>query len=613
MIHALQRGVVVLCVAALSACGGSDGNYIAGNGNNSGGSSSSTTVKSLEVGASSRQLPSSGTEPVTISAIAKDANNNILKSVAVQFSVNNSGTIEADTSTATTGVKTAQLTPGLDNPENRTLTVTVKAESMMRTLKVDVTGTTLQLDGPSRIVVNAPTTFTAKLKNSAGKGLAYHPVSISSSQGNAITPLSGSAFSTDANGEVSFSVQAALGGTDTLTASALGSSSTKTLDVSGDEFTLTSPKTEVMVNTAETVSLLWKQNGVAQANKTIKLAATRGVLPAQVVTDAQGKASFSITSNSAGGTVITATDATSGLVASLVREFVAITPSYLNVQVEQNVVLPEKSTTVVAVVRDANDNPVKNQVVVFNLSDTVNGSLSSASATTDSLGRATVVYTAGNATSARDGVVIETALQSNPAITDKVMLTVGNRALRIVLGEDENIQESGIYYKKSFGVIVTDSAGNPVVGKRVDFTLTFEGYFKGYMACAKDENGSVIGLRPARQAACQSEDLDRDGWLDVGEDFNGNNLLEPTNSASVPASGVTDSDGKVTVDVTYLQNHAEWDVVRLGASVLVEGTEYAESTAFTLPVLMSDVSSCETAPPNAQSPYGVATECASRY
>ena len=152
-----------------------------------------------------------------------------------------------------------------------------------------------------------------------------------------------------------------------------------------------------------------------------------------------------------------------------------------------------------------------------------------------------------------------------------------------------------------------------MVGKRVDFTLTFEGYFKGYMACAKDENGSVIGLRPARQAACQSEDLDRDGWLDVGEDFNGNNLLEPTNSASVPASGVTDSDGKVTVDVTYLQNHAEWDVVRLGASVLVEGTEYAESTAFTLPVLMSDVSSCETAPPNAQSPYGVATECASRY
>lgn len=610
----LRCSALALCVLTLAGCGGGDGNQLSG-GNTSGtGGTTDTGAKSLEVAASSRQLGSSGDKPVTISAIAKDANNNVLKTAAVQFSVDSEATIEADDTTATTGVKTALLTPGLENPENRNVTVTVKSGTLVKTIEVAVTGTSLQLDGPTRIVINTPTTFTVKLQDSAGKALANEAVTLNSSLNNALTPISGSSFVTDANGEFQFNLNAANSGSDTLTVSALGTSSTKTVDISGDDFTLTSVNKEVKVNTTETINLLWKKNGLAQAGKAIKLVATRGILPFQVMTDAQGMAVFSITSTTAGGTTITATDAEGGLTASLTREFVAINPSALNVQVEQAIISPEVSTKIIAVVQDANDNPVKNQVVVFNLNDTVNGSLSSSLATTDSLGKATVVYTAGNATSAKNGVIIESHLQSNPAITDKVTLTVGGRALRLVLGEDEKIVEEGVFYKKSFGVIVTDSAGNALAGKKVNFSVTPTKYAKGYAsACgiALADGTLTKKWSYTTSAACDTEDSDGDGWLDSGEDFNGNGSLEPTHAATVTSSAVTDVDGKVSVMVTYPQSQAYWSQVKLVATIDDSGTEYIESTEFVLPMLAADASSCDVSPPNAVSPYGIATDCAS--
>ncbi len=612
----LQRSALALCVLALAGCGGGDGNQLS---NDGGGNNTVTGAKFLEVSASSRQLGSSGDKPVTISAIAKDVNNNILKDATVQFSVNNEATIEADAATATTGVKTALLTPGLENPENRTVTVTIKSGTLLKTLDIAITGTTLVVDGPARIALNTPTTFTAKLKDSAGKALANETVSINSSLNNALTPVSGSGFMTDANGEIQFTINAVVSGTDTISVSALGVSSSKTLEISGDDFTITSTNSEIKVKTPETISLKWMQNGVAQANKTINLAATRGeIKPSQTVTtDAQGQATFYVGSSTAGGTVVTATDASTGLSTSLTREFVATTPANLNMQVEKELLVPESSTNVIAVVKDAADNPVKNQVVVFNLEDTVGGKLSSSTATTDSLGKATIGYTAGNATSAKDGVKITSSLRltdpnANPVADDYITLTVGGQGLRIVLGEDEKIVEEGLFYKKSFGVIVTDSAGNPVKDKKVDFALIPLAYAKGSFApCGVTLSDGTLSTKPVfvQTASCMSEDIDSDGLLDTGEDLNSSGRLEPTNAATVTNSAVTDSDGKVLATVIYPQSHALWNKVRLTARILVSGSEYVESTDFVLPVLAVDVGSCEISPPNAVSPYGVDASC----
>lgn len=610
-----QRSALTLCVLALTGCGGGDGNQLSGGNTGGSGGNTDTGAKSLEVSASSRQLASSGDKPVIISAVAKDANNNVLKSVAVQFSVDSEATIEADTTTAASAVKTAILTPGLENPENRTVKVTVKSGSLVKTIEVAIVGTSLVLDGPTRLALNTPTTFIAKLKDSAGKALADETISIDSSLNNALTPVSGSGFVTDANGEVQFKINAAVSGTDTITVSALGVSSSKTLEISGDDFTITSANPEIKVGTAEAVSLKWTHNGIAQANRTIKISATRGLTPLQIVTDAQGQASFSVTSATAGGTVITATDASTGLSTSLTREFVATTPAILSTQVEKELIAPEASTNVIAVVKDIADNPVKNQLVEFNLIDTVGGELSASKATTDSLGKATIGYTAGNATSAKDGVKITSTLRlSDPnaaPITDNITLTVGGQALRIVLGEDEKIVEDGIFYKKSFGVIVTDSAGNPVKDKKVDFTLVPTHYAKGGVMPCGTMIAGVVSTEPtfSQTAICPSEDIDQDGGLDEGEDLNGNGRLEPTHAATVTNSAVTDAEGKVLATVIYPQSQALWNKVRLTARIVVSGTEYIETTDFVLPVLAADVSSCDIAPPNAVSPYGTDTSC----
>lgn len=620
MISALRQMLAVFLLMSLVACGGSDGNQMAANtgegSNNPPSGEEQTTdeeepsdtldIADLEVQASSRQLPSSGDEPVIISAVVKNSDNNIIKDAEVSFAVDNGASIAPSEESAGSAVKTAELTPGLGKPENRPLMVTIRAGEQERTLAIEVVGTTLQIEGPERVVSNDASTYTAKLQDSAGDGIGIQDLSISTEQGSEIQLVEAASFTTDTNGEIQFNIVPKFVESETITVAALGASYSKTIDISNDKFSLSSANEEIRVNTEETIQLSWTSSGTPQANKTIDLLATRGKLPRQVVTDAKGEASFTISSNTAGGTYIVATDKESSLSTNLVREFVAFEPSYLNVQAEKSVIAPEESTKIIAHVRDANDNPIKNQVVAFVANDAVNGELSDPSATTDSLGRASVVYTPGNAMSAKDGVTITSSLPDHPEIADaSTQLTVGDLALRLVLGEDEKLSEDGVFYKKTFGVIVTDSAGNAVQNAELNFSIHPLEYYKGTMVCEEGDSWAMN-----LKAACFSEDLENNnGRLDVGEDFNNNGKLDPTYAASVERQATTDAEGKATVTITYPQSEAMWSKVRLTATVLSNGTEYLESTAFILPILADDVGSCDTSPPNHKSPYGAAESC----
>lgn len=623
-----KRLLAMLSIFLLVSCGGSG----ALDNSNAGGSGDDTTggtgddgsgddtddspevvVADLEVATSARQLNSDGQVPVIISAIAKDEKNNVLPQAVVSFAVNDGATIAPDAATAAGSVKTAQLTPGLNRPDNRMLTVTITSGDQERTLDIEVTGTTTLLDGPSNIVIDVPTTFTAKLRDSAGEGLAYQLITVTSSMGNTLTPLGDQGFQTDANGEVQFTMRAALGGSDTLMVSALGATYTKDVDISGDEFALISGNEEIVVNTPETVALTWKLDGVAQANKVIDLTATRGDLSvSSVTTNVSGEADFTISSGKAGGSVISAVTRDTGVTTTLTREFIATTPKYLNLQVEKSVLAPLDTTTITALVRDVDDNPVKNTVVTFNLQDTINGSLNSSMATTDSFGRASVVYTAGNATSADDGVEIKAEVNGSSGVEpDTVYLTVGSRALRIVLGDDEKLIEDDPNYRKWWAVIVTDANGNPVSNQEVDLGVVPTEYYKGFYSCETDAEGAGSWKWTPTAPVCTAEDLDYDGNLDTvpDEDYNGNGSLEPTNPVTVASPVITNEEGVAKFEIIYPQSEASWVVVKLSASVGVSGTEYGASSEFLLPVLADDVASCDLSPPNRVSPYGIADSC----
>ncbi len=263
----------------------------------------------LEISASSAQLQSDGAIPVTISAIVKDQGNIILSDIDIEVTVDGSASV---TPTTGTNIRTAQVLPGLNHPENRKLTVTVSTldgSDLSETLEIDVTGTAVQIDGPENISLNTATDFIIKLTDSSGKGLANQTVVIESTNTQIDPVNSANSFETDINGELKVSVVAAQGGVDTINISALGASTSKTITLSGEAFVLTSDNTEVNINTHETITLtLTGNSGAPLASTLVNLVATRGQLTkSSDTTDSNGHIAFGISSPTSGNTVITAT------------------------------------------------------------------------------------------------------------------------------------------------------------------------------------------------------------------------------------------------------------------------------------------------------------------
>lgn len=51
--------------------------------------------------------------------------------------------------------------------------------------------------------------------------------------------------------------------------------------------------------------------------------------------------------------------------------------------------------------------------------------------------------------------------------------------------------------------------------------------------------------------SCANEDVDGDGILDEGEEFNNDGLLTPVNVVSMPASSTTDINGQTIMNILY--------------------------------------------------------------
>jgi hypothetical protein len=381
------------------------------------------------------------------------------------------------------------------------------------------------------------------------------------------------------------------------------------LNVSNDNFILTAPIAgdEVVLNVATPVSLTWTVAGTGQAGQTINFSATRGTLSApSAVTDAAGTAAVSIQSTNAGPAVITASNA-AGTSTQVQIEFVADSPSTIEVQANPFTIGPNEQSAITAIVRDAANNLVKNAVVNFDLQDVTGGQLSVASATTDSQGRATTFYTSSSTTSANNGVVITATVQGT-AIADSVLLTVAQRELFISIGTGNDIFEpNSAQYRKEFVVQITDSQGNGVGGVTVQVGILSDAYYKGFWSLnllgdAWQHNVTV--------GPCLDEDVNRNGVLDTGEDFNSSTRIEAGNIATAVSqtsgSGtfMTDNAGFGIVDVFYPQEFGAWVDVTLEATTSVQGTEFAEASIFRLPVNGEDTDDINIAPPGVVSPFG---------
>lgn len=551
---------------------------------------------SIEVITSNPQLQSDGGIPVIISALVKDANNNFIEGAEVQFAADSGGIEQLETTTGSDGVATARLSTQSD-PTNRVIVVTASTGDLTDTVDVNVIGTNLQITGPTSLAQGAVDTFTLVLNNANGQGIAGRSIDITSALGNT---LSAQSLTTDSSGQAQFDYTAVNGGSDTITASALGETSAAVVQVADDNFAFISPdaNTEIDLNTPQTVVLRWSQNNAPVTGQSVSFSATRGtVTPASVVTNASGEASISIQATNAGQSTVSATTA-NGPSASLSVEFVATQPDTIEVQASPFTIAPNSQSAITAVVRDPNGNLVKNVVVEFDVDDTTGGGLSVASAVTDSQGRAQTFYTSNTQTSSVEGVAI-TATVSGTGIEDTVNITVAGREVFFTFGTGNEIFEPNpAQYRVPYVIQVTDADGRPVSGVNVIMSAVSTKYIKGYW-CGNTDAGAWIGIVSDR---CDDEDFNRNGILDIGEDVNGNNTIEAGNIATIaPANGateiVTDTSGFAFIDIFYPQEYGGWLEVQLEARASVQGTESSESAIYLLNVAASDTEDIEEAPP----------------
>jgi hypothetical protein len=623
---------LALTLAVLAGCGSG------GAGGNPASSTTTTPGTPAPVGTpaaiiqllvSSPQMPSSGASTVDLTAVVLSTTKQAVSGRTVTFSTGTDPTafvnnISAGGVSDANGIVTAKLNLG-GNKADRTITLTANADAATATNSVDVTGTTITISGNSSLAFNSATTLTFSVKDSAGTALPGATVSVASQTGNGIvvTPLTGI---TNNSGQITAIITATTAGNDVITATGAGSNATQALTISSASFAFTAPalvapatSIDIPLNTLTVVSVNWRNAGAPVVGSAVTFATSRGTITASATTDASGNTpGVTVSSPSAGTAIITASAASGTPAATLTVAFVATTASSITVQAVPSTIQvtngsPSQATnssTISVLVRDAANNLVKNAGVNFTITaDPSGGSLNAARAITDVTGSASVTYKAGATSSPSNGVIIRATVTdingvAIAAVTNTATLTVAGQSLLVRLGTDNAVASNSPVptYSKTYIAIVTDAAGNPVVGTTVRFALRPGQFQKGFYIPPVPP--STFWTKAPTPTTCPNEDLNFNGNLDPGEDTNGNGQLDPGGAAIVNATAITDANGIANAIVTYPKDHATWAEVILEARTGVVGNDPPALVTFTLPALASDFNVATIPPPGQTSPYG---------
>jgi hypothetical protein len=425
----------------------------------------------------------------------------------------------------------------------------------------------------------------------------------------------------------------------------LGLSSAAALSVSSQAFAFTAPtaSSNIALNAAQPLTVVWTNSGAPVTGQTVTFSTTRGLFANNATTittttDSTGTAGtvaapITVSSTTAGPGVITASG--TGVTAQLQVNFVATVPSQINIQASPDTVETSGQSTITAVVRDAQDNLVDGETVDFQLTDKTGGSISVATAVTNTQGVAQTVYTATGTASGSNGVSVTATVQGT-AIQDTVTLTVGGQTVFLSLGTGNTLNENAnkTQFILPFVIQALDSAGNPVTGATVTLTIaslpptgapatvgpdftsadTYAAYRKGYWFTGTDAlSGAVCTTTGWCQliiSECLNEDILGNGIFEASEDVNNNGKLDPGNVAVVtPGSVITDSTGTANVNVTYPEDHGQWVQVLLTATSGVTGTQASTTSKFWLPMLAAYITNPLVQPPGDTSPYGTNVNC----
>lgn len=551
----LIGGLVVS--VALVACGGGGGSP---GGNNSGnpnpGNQPAAASLVFDLG-NKPTIANSGSDSTTLTVTVLNAGNNVLSGVPVEVSLSPDGVFRATSGNTTNaaGQFSGQITIG-DNKANRIINATIRAGGLTRVASVLVTGSQITVTPvPATPIPGQTVTLNITALDSAGAPISGALLTLSGSAGvggQIATDLSG-------NRSVSFLAPSATGSYSTLV-SGLGIEVTRWIEV---------------------------VSGGAS-----------GIPPAV-------------------GTVVSQ----------------SLTPDPTNINANQPGSTTNRST-LRARFQTTGNTGIANMRVRFEIvgSPLGNGeAISTGLATvyTNASGEAVADYIAGTRTSPTNGVSLRacyspvdfTSLSDCP---NSVLanLTVAGTPLSISITDNNELTKGlgNIAYVKRFLIQVNDASGVAVADAIVSASVDITHYGKGavwglpylnvavpsirdlhpdytpgdprFVGATATLTSSAVAAPNTNRMWCLNEDFNRNGFLDSGEDLDGDGGVEPR-KAEITVSYVngnrTDANGQLLIQVTYGQTMGGWLAYTLRATTGVVGSEGDASRSFVTDVLQADV------------------------
>jgi hypothetical protein len=499
-------------------------------------------------------VSNSGGDTVTVTVTAVDSLRNVISGIPITFMVDNRATVAVSgNQTNAEGQVVARVNIG-DDKSDRLITVTAKSETLLRTASFLVTGTTLQATALPALPAAGSTgnKIEYRLSDVNKNAMTGLPIVVTLPSGFTPDPKNPAPAVTDANGAYTFmyGVDAGKAGAFDITAVAGGKTAVQTVTVPSGSSTVP--------------------------------------------------------------------DADPGVVSAAV----SASPSVVRV----NTADTANRSEIRALFLAANNTPRKNVRVRFDLNGDVNsigGVLSSGTSLvySDSSGAAITNYTPAQRSSPTNGVAIRACWDykdfAATACPNQVLtsLTVVSDPLSITIGTDETVGEGDakLTYVKQYVVLVVDAAGNPVSNVQITPSLDLIGYRKGFYQwdpVAGEwiryfylDGGILKGLAPI----CLSEDLNKNGSIEVGEDKNANGQLDPRKSdasISMVGSTKTNTNGIAILKIEYPKSVGSWVDFTIQASAA--GVLSPPAIYSSLLPISASVLKAETPPPAfVNSPYGI--------
>ena len=587
---------------------------------------------SLDLFTDKVQLASSGSDTAQLTALVKNAQSVLMSGVTVSFSAPSDSGVEIQVTqpeTDDSGRALAILSTE-NNARNRTVIITARIGELTKQLEVDIVGTEVTVNGAQSIILDDAVALTLRVQDSDGIAIPNQVITLTADSGELSVnneTVSDEGVLTGNDGQINVDYKGLESGKHTITASSLNAQTTFDITVQEDDFAFINiPENEIELDTPQTLTVKWSKNGTDFAGGDVTFTTSRGsIVQSTTTTNAAGEASFTLSSTSAGLASITATGTDSEdqeVSARIDIEFIATTPATLLADATPDILGPDgQKSTITAIVRDANGNLVKDKVVSFNVDDTSTGSIAPSQATTDSNGVASTVFTSGAVTS-EDAVVVTAQVADDNAVSDSVVLTVGNRPFDISIGTGNLLQSTDdSTYLKEFTVFVTDSVGRPIENESLTVSVTpvkFSAggeYRKGHWNWNDESSLWVV----TTTAECPNEDINANGILDAVEEYkdeegkqvagNGDGLLTPgiVGSIRFTGEGITDENGQAILQYRYPKEYAVFTDVEIAVFTRSTGSEASAYSRYTLSIAAADISSEATPPP--RNPFGSGTSC----